>query len=533
MKSRLLVSVLFCGCVALAVPAQDLHSYSFDLSRGSFPAGTETFNLNGLLPDVNAYKHGYVTTGWTVDRLDSRGYVALSPTYTGKDEDCENMLSLPECTIDEDAVLSWEARSVYRHFPESYRAVAYIVDPEGGEEPVTLLEVSEESYGWKRHTVSLRSLSGKKVRIGFVATSRAGYMLALSDIRVGNDVESEGEIGSSSPSPENSDGFTRALVVDKATGMWCVNCPEGDVAIESLMERFGNRLILLNTHVRDVLANEAYWDSLKWYSVPRMMLNRIKATEGPNTKKFSDYYDQPTPFGISFDSPVVAEDGMIKVTAEVRVSEPVDNSDGQYRVGYVLTGNFHEADNARYNQKNNCTQPSYGAFYYLPSEIPSALMYYDDVTLTSETAFSGIEGSLPALMTPGETYKVVLEIENPSLHEALSESHITAFVMDAVSGELMNAVSEVHSGDAGIRGMNDSFSRPMLSVDKEGRVRTDLAPEDHYAIEVFTPEGSRVMTRRGMAAGNDSFLLPPVSGILIVRLSSPRGCRILKVSRSL
>ena len=261
-------------------------SYELDLSRGIFPGGIETANVNGVLPVDSLYKHGYATTGWTVDRLDNRGYVALSPTYTGKETPCENLLSLPEMEISDDNILCWEARSVYRHFPESYRVVAY---PSDGGATVTLTEVEAEDYYWKQHTLLLESLVGKKVRIGFVCTSSSGYMLALTGVRVAYDVEPTSEISSSVMTSESDADFTRALVVDKATGMWCNNCPEGEGAVENLKERFGSRLILLNTHVQDVLANTPYWDNLKYYSVPRMMLNRIRATEGGNAKKFADY----------------------------------------------------------------------------------------------------------------------------------------------------------------------------------------------------------------------------------------------------
>ncbi|MDE6682794.1 MAG: hypothetical protein K2J87_05155, partial [Muribaculaceae bacterium] len=307
-----------------------------------------------MVPDQSIYKHGYVTTGWTVDRLDKRGYVALSPTYNASEVACENLLTLPELEIEEGNTLCWEARSVYRHFPESYRVMAY---PEDGGEPILLLEVESESYFWKNRGVSLEALSGRKVKFGFVCTSKSGYMLALTGVKVGsNEIPAE--------NPESSDAdyaidpdFIRALVVDKGTGMWCTNCPEGETVIEDLTERFSSRLIVLNTHVQDVLANNPYWEKLEYYSVPRMMLNRIRATEGANANKFTDYYYKGSSFGIRMDAPVEIAGRNMKVNAQVRVSEDIDNPDGRYSVGYVITGNFHDADNVRYQQKNNCTQP--------------------------------------------------------------------------------------------------------------------------------------------------------------------------------
>ena len=286
------------------------------------------------------------------------------------------------------------------------------------------------------------------------------------------------------------------------------------------MDKFGKRLIVLNTHVRDVLANEPYWEGLDWYSVPRMMLNRIRATEGANDKKFADYYDCPTSFGIALARQEGTASEKIGMTAIVKVAQEVDNSADRYRVGYVLTGNFHEADNARYNQKNNCSQPSYGAYYYLPSEIPSALMYYDNVTLSSETAFSGIESSLPVSMIPGATYEVPFEIEVPSLLSSAEEGRVVAFVIDTATGELMNAAIDGEAEGSGMVETVSPSSPLILSIGRDGIVRTGLKSGESFTLAVFSADGVCMMKKIGTAAGNDSFALPHVEGMMIVRLSS-------------
>ena len=160
-------------------------------------------------------------------------------------------------------------------------------------------------------------------------------------------------------------------------------------------------------------------------------------------------------------------------------------------------------------------------------------MYYDDSTLSYETAFTGIEGSLPESLVPGETYEVELEAPIPSLGETASEIHMVAFVIDAVTGELLNAVSDSQTAGAGICEAKSSCQSAQLSMDKEGNVRTDLEKGIPYFLEVFTPDGVRMIGRSGVAEGNDSFSLPSVAGILIVRLSSPNGSRTLKAFRSL
>lgn len=510
---------------AASLTAEGSVIYEFDLSGGAFPTGTEMANLNGVFPDKEAYKHGYVQTGWTIDRLDNKGYVALSPTYNTPGNAAQNLLKLPIVEVTRDMVLEWEARSVYRHFPDSYYIMAWMED---GSEPVLLYETEKENWSWSLHRVSLNALEGKKVRIGFVCTSKEGYILALSGVRLvadslHEDVES---------SIEEDSEFTRSLVVDKATGMWCVNCPEGEMAVEQLQQRFGKRLIVLNTHVNDVLANTPYWEQLKWYSVPRMMLNRIKATEGENAKKFEDYYNLPTPFSITAQPPAADGGNFLKVTAGIKVAEAIDNSSDRYRIGFVVTGDFHKADDPRFRQKNNCTQPAYGAFYFLPSEIPSALMYYEEVTLTSETAFTGIENSLPASLIPDETYETEWRFESPALLENPAEAQVVALVLDTLTGEIMNGAVGEDPSYLGVEAvLASSGSSALISGGGDGMVTTTLEPGESYRLEVFAADGSLLLSSDGVAAGADSFMLPSRQGMMVVRLSTPRISQTVKIMR--
>ncbi len=523
--NRFWISSLITCATALVASAS---TYELDLSRGAFPGGVETANLNGVLPDISGYKHGFVKTGWTVDRIETRGYVALSPTYTGTDSGCENLLSLPELEIGDGYILCWEARSVYRHFPESYRVMAY---PADGGEPVLLAEVNPEDYNWKKRKLSLSAFAGKKVKIGFLCTSQGGYMLALTGIRVAEDVAPTTEL-QSSDAPDHSDpDFVRALVVDKGTGMWCVNCPSREVVIDDLEDRFGSRLIMLVTHVRDILDNPGYWEALEYNSVPRMMLNRIKASQGGGDANFEEYYDQPTSFGIRIDGPVEIAERNLKVKARVKVSESIDNSGERYRVGYVITGNFYKPGDNKYIQENNCTNPFFGAYYYLPGKIPSALMHYENVTLTSETAFTGIEGSLPASLVPGESYEVSWECVTPTLLDSPEDARVVAFVIDTVTGELMNACALDASTESVVNEAAVISTESLFHITSDGMIQASILPGEEYCLEVFDVAGIRIDLKTGLGTGCDLFEIPDMTGLMIVTLSTPRGNKAIKFIR--
>lgn len=510
--------MLASGAVFVALPMQAdsevLSSYKLNLSNGRLPKDVESVNVNGVLPKSSAYKRGYTENGWTVDRLGSFGYVAITPTYTAGEGACENTLTLPFIKVEEGLMLKWMAQSVYRHFPERYRVEAV---PADGSDAVTLAEIEAESYFATSHNISLDPVMGKEVALRFVCTSDEGYLLAMWDVEVGEGLE---EPESAEAEESSDDSFIRKFLVDRGTGMWCVNCPAGEIAVEQLLEKFGDRLVAVNTHVNDALGNQAYWDELKWYAVPYMMLNRIKASAGENAKKFSQYYEQPTSFAIQIGEIPAPQGRKLDVTAKVKVAENIDNADGRYRVGYVVTGDFHEPTNMDFVQKNNCSQPVYGAYYYLPSTILPELMYYDDVSLTSDTAFSGIEGSLPVSLEPGSDYEVTWQVEVPELLADAADARVVAFVIDTTTGEAQN-VDALRVGEkptVKVAKMYDDAIRVLEPT--SGGVRINLPEGETYRIDVYSTSGGIVESLSRVSQGYDLLKPSVVPGIYIVNLTS-------------
>ncbi len=530
-KSLICFLMTASAAIISAQPVQSQSStpaYKLNLSNGSLPKNVETANANGLLPRKTAYKRGYTETGWTVDRLYNFGYVAVTPTYTAGAGSCENTLTLPPLKIEKGHRLKWNAQSVYRHFPESYRVEAV---PADGGSPVILAEVEAESYFATPHNISLAPMEGQEVSLRFVCTSSKGYLLAMWDLQIG---EFEAEPNPEEETPTVSpDPFTRRYLVDRGTGMWCDNCPGGDIAVEKLLELYGDRVVPVNTHVNDVLGNQAYWDDLEWYAVPYMMLNRIKGSAGANTNKFSQYYELPTSFAIRIDEIPAPRGRMLEMTAHVSVSETIDNSDGRYRLGYVLTGDFHDTDptNRNFVQSNNCNQPSYGPFYYLPGTILPELMYYEDVTLTSDGAFNGIEGSLPASMEAGKEYEVKWQAEVPELLSDPAQARVVAYVLDTTTGEVQNT-DALRVGENPMVGVNDvrqSESSGILGATREG-VSVKLSAGDAYCLQIHSVAGSLIGSHSGIGRGYEILPYEITPGIYIITLTTSHLHTSVKVA---
>ena len=509
------------GAMASALPIQaasEAPAYTLNLSGGRLPQNVETANVNGLLPIKAGYKRGYTETGWTVDRLYSLGYVAVTPTYTGDEASCENTLTLPPLKIGNGYRLRWNAQSLYRYFSESYRVEAIPADGGGA---VILAEIDAEPHIPTLHNISLAPLEGQEVSLRFTCTSAKGYLLAMWDVQAG-EFEAEQPIDEEA-STGSEDPFMRRYLVDRGTGMWCVNCPGGDLVMDELLDLYGDRIVAVNTHVNDALGNQEYWNELDWNSVPRLMLNRIKASAASGANKFIQYYDQPTSFAIRIDEIPAPQGRMLEMTAHVSVSEAIDNGDGRYRLGYVLTGDFHEPTNPRFIQNNNCNQPTAGPYFYLPANIPPDLMYYEDVTLTSAAAFSGIEGSLPASMETGKDYEVRWQAEVPELLSDPSQARVVAYVLDTTTGEVQNsdALRVGEHPDLKAVELRDAEPSAILGATREG-ISIKLTAGEKYRLDIYSAAGSLIGSLSGVSRGYEVVPFQTLPGIYIITLTTAR-----------
>lgn len=167
-------------CATLATNADPI--YTLTLKSGKIPADVKVENANGAIPSSSGYKRGHTEEGWTTGRFGDRGYVMLSPTFSLKNEESENILTLPAMEIPDGAFLRWDARSLIPERPETYSVEARA---EGEETWTTLESIEEEKGFWRTRMASLSDYAGKMAELRFVCRSAKGYMLALDKVQVG------------------------------------------------------------------------------------------------------------------------------------------------------------------------------------------------------------------------------------------------------------------------------------------------------------------------------------------------------------
>lgn len=326
-----------------------------------------------------------------------------------------------------------------------------------------------------------------------------------------------------------SSNFKKKLVVDKGTGMWCVNCPEGILSIESLERQFGESLIMLDTHITsgsassDILANPSYFDGLGFNSVPWMKLNRIRNSASSSPQLFYNFYYRQVMFNLGITGLELQGNGSASVTVTVEASEQTDNSDGRYRVGYVLTSDFLNPDNnAHYFQRNGCNQVSSDRFYYLPARIPAPLCTFRHVTLTSDDAFTGIEGSLPTDITSGSGHTFTWRFDRPEAVTDINDIRIVAYVLDTQTGEIM-AADALKVADAEVSGISDTVADTTdrtITVSADGCVNLTFDTPTDYTLDVYSVSGTRCMTLHGTPAYSASHHLGLQRGMYVITLTA-------------
>lgn len=328
-----------------------------------------------------------------------------------------------------------------------------------------------------------------------------------------------------------SSDYVRLPVVDEGTGTWCNNCPAGMVELESFLRKMRGAAVSLVTHSGDRMANDAYWNGLGFYAVPYFMLNRDKSTQYSNTEKFETSMYRPTYMLPQISSLATASDGSLDVGVKTWFSRQTENFSDRYRLAYVLTSEFHRPDEPRFRQENNSTKTSARQFYFLPSKIPAVLMKYHNVTLTSETAFTGMENSLPASPETGIPYTHSFNIPLPDMAESFINTNLIVYIIDTESGIIENA-TRIHIDEDALLGIispvadNIGFS---VRADSNGVCRLDgITHGEHFHIESYDLSGRRTAHTEGVFCGNPVTLKMP-KGPAVIRAVSDSSTAVCKV----
>lgn len=328
-----------------------------------------------------------------------------------------------------------------------------------------------------------------------------------------------------------SSSYVRTHLVDKGTGTWCVNCPQGVIDLENLRKAFRGNLITVDTHITDPMANDSYFADLGYRSIPAFRMDR-NSSENYKFDDMERFYDVPTRWRIAVSACAVEGEGenqSVKLTAEFRSAESVDNASGRYRIGYLLMANIQ---NDSFTQSNSLSTPQAERFYFLPSRIPGSMYTYRDVSLTYDGAFDGLEGSVPATMEAEKDFYHVWNVSRPELLTSLRDAEAVVYVLDTETGLILNAASARLTEDfdvSGVRGVIAGADSATLRHCGEGLFSVTLPAPGAFVLKAYDAAGQLRTTATGNADAPQMMKMDLPKGIYIVVLESAQGSARAKI----
>ncbi len=247
---------------------------------------------------------------------------------------------------------------------------------------------------------------------------------------------------------------TRRTVVEEATGMWCVYCPAGIVAMEILQEKYPDQFIGLALHKDDPLAVNEYISDLgfpegfptAWVNRTNYVIDIMVEVDNNGTKEmtpsnggietvFLAAKDIITTTDIKINSTAIDNNSMT-VNCSIRPAIDIPNATYQLALAIVEDDVWQDG----YFQANKYSGGDVKMFGWedLPSSITSDFAFQHVVHAIYDN-YQGISGSIPTHLTANTEYTYTHTIELPAAIKNLDNTKVVAMIIDTTTGEIINA----------------------------------------------------------------------------------------------
>ena len=327
-------------------------------------------------------------------------------------------------------------------------------------------------------------------------------------------------------------------MLEKATGTWCVNCPEVISFIQEVEERYGSQIVCVEAHWgppeygKDPFHYSPYTTGMKVNSYPTVRINRDSSnpiTGGSPAQGFAKIkkmLSKPTIAKIDMELAYENEDTVL-TSSKVIFANKTDNSTGKYRVGYILIEKEIQSDAVgQINGVNNYTQ---GEYYYMKSPVPTDLMWYTNVVRNDNNAFLGIKNSLPAVIEPGVEYTIDAKMGIPSTVYDKDNLAIIAVVMNYYTDEVLNVVEvKVPENPNRINQPKKENADVRISL-KSGHLQVQCPLQDAFVVEVISVDGRQVAILAGEGLGQFDLSHIAQHGLYFLRIKQEGRVWVEKV----
>ena len=193
------------------------------------------------------------------------------------------------------------------------------------------------------------------------------------------------------------------VLLEEATGTWCQYCPSGIYYIDSLVTMYDN-VIAVAIHTNDVMAVEDYFNAGNFTQAPEANIGR--RFQQKSTDQWFNFVQQE--MEVQPKSSVTVENQFNETTRVLTTTITVtalQNIEGNYRIGAILTEDAVTGPAPQYNQANQYSNYYFpmGGFENLPNPVPANRMAFDHVARHLLGGYNG-ETGMPTTLAAGQTY---------------------------------------------------------------------------------------------------------------------------------
>jgi hypothetical protein len=306
---------------------------------------------------------------------------------------------------------------------------------------------------------------------------------------------------------------TKRIVFEEGTGTWCQWCPRGAVFMDSLAKLYPTTALPIAVHNGDPMTVAAYDGGLSAAisGYPSGLVDRKGGEFDPS--EFIDEHiarinNSFTPCDVSVNSTYNDVTRVYDITLSATFATDMA---GDLRFNCVIVEDDVRGTTAGYNQSNAYSGGANGPmgnYHNLPTPVPAAQMRYDHVARAILGGWEGTELSIPATVTTNSVHTFNYSYTLPAGYDA-SQIHIIGWVMDAITGEILNANQKnFATGVATQKASNFSlstFPNPSKGL-TNFEVKMDQLKGD-ISLEVYDLTGRLVYTTsEGSVVGGSKFL---------------------------
>lgn len=257
--------------------------------------------------------------------------------------------------------------------------------------------------------------------------------------------------------------YSRRVVAEEVTGVWCGYCVRGIYAMALMKKDFPDSFLGIAVHNssaswEDPMAMPEYtdwlFDKFNMGGYPHCTVNRLMSSTG-DPGNIQNYYtkamDTESFTGLALDADVNISERKITAKADLFTAQNLEDID--YSLAYVLIENDVHSDEVIYKDGkplpyNGWEQNNYyagggmgslGGFENLPEIIPGAEMTYQDVARYISPDYNGIEGSIPSRLAEGESAHHEFTFDMPKTVMKDENTELAVLLINRKNSTILNA----------------------------------------------------------------------------------------------